>query len=337
MNVRMREVENLKQAGSRAAGLHILVGKRTGSSYTSDLTDNGIRQLVSSARELARVTTEDPCMGLPDDSELGSHEGDLGLCCADLDATDTNARIELARRAEASALSFDARISNSEGGSLDTHVGRQVFANSAGFSGEYRSTYCSIGSVPVAREGASMERDYWFSMARGFTGLESPEQVGRIAAERALRRLGARKVPTQNVPVIFEPRTARSLLRNIFEGVHGTAVYRSQSFLAGKLGEKVASEKLTVVDDGTMPGKFGTSPFDDEGVRTRRTLVIDRGVLKTLPAELVHSAEAWIENNRQRVARRHGQRRSGPREFVHREGRSARPSASSSPYGKAST
>jgi PmbA protein len=281
VNVRMREVENLKQAGSRAAGLHILVGKRTGSSYTSDLTDNGIRQLVSSARELARVTTEDPCMGLPDDSELGSHEGDLGLCCADLDATDTNARIELARRAEASALSFDARILNSEGGSLDTHVGRQVFANSAGFSGEYRSTYCSIVAVPVAREGASMERDYWFSMARGFTGLESPEQVGRMAAERALRRLGARKVQTQNVPVIFEPRTARSLLRNIFEAVHGTAVYRSQSFLAGKLGEKVASEKLTVVDDGTMPGKFGTSPFDDEGVRTRRTLVIDRGVLKS--------------------------------------------------------
>ena len=126
-----------------------------------------------------------------------------------------------------------------------------------------------------------MERDYWFTMARGFAGLEKPEDVGRIAAARAVRRLGARKVETQKVPVAFEPRTARALLDNIFDAVHGGAVYRNESFLAGRLGERVASEKLTVIDDGTIPGLFGTSPFDDEGVPTRRTVVIEKGVLRS--------------------------------------------------------
>ena len=118
-------------------------------------------------------------------------------------------------------------------------------------------------------------------LARRFAGLEPAEHVGRIAAERVLRRLGARKVETQKVPVVFEPRTARSLLDNIFEAVHGESIYRHASFLAGKLGEKVAAETLTVIDDGTLPGLFGSSPFDDEGVPSRRTAVIERGVLKS--------------------------------------------------------
>jgi len=125
-----------------------------------------------------------------------------------------------------------------------------------------------------------MERDYWYTMARSFPGLDAPELVGRTAAQRALRRLNAVKVETQKVPVVFEPRTARSLLDNIFEAVHGMSIYRHESFLAGKLGEKVAADSLTVVDDATIPGLFGTSQFDDEGVPSRRTVVIERGVLK---------------------------------------------------------
>jgi PmbA protein len=160
-------------------------------------------------------------------------------------------------------------------------VGRRIFANSLGFLGEYRSSYCSIAVVPVARDGESMERDYWHTIARGFAGLEAPEEVGRIAARRALRRLNPVKVETQRVPVVFEPRAARTLLDNIFEAVHGMSIYRQESFLAGKLGEKVASENLTVIDDGTLAGLFGTSPFDDEGVPSRRTAVIKRGVLKS--------------------------------------------------------
>ena len=280
-NVRMRELETLKEAGSRAAGLRILIGKRTGSSYTSDLTPEGIRRLVRSALELADITTEDPHAGLPEPAELGALPGDLRLYCGDVAELETGLKIDTARRAEAAALAADPRIGNSEGASFDSHLGRHVFANSHGFAGEYRSSYCSLSTVPVARQGDSMERDYWFSLARGFAGLEPPEEVGRIAASRALRRLGAVKVPTQKVPVVFEPRAARTLLDNIFEAVHGVSVYRQESFLAGRLGEKVASEKLTVIDDSTLPGLFGTTPFDDEGVPSRRTVVIENGVLRS--------------------------------------------------------
>jgi len=280
-NVRMRELETLKEAGSRGVGLRILIGKRTGSAYTSDFSADGIRRMVQSAIELAEVTTEDPHLGLPDPSELGSLQGDLSIYCGDVAQLETPFKIELARQAEAAALDFDPRITNSEGASFDSNLAHTVFANSRGFAGDYRSSSCSLSAVPVAREGESMERDYWFSLAHSFAGLEKPADIGRIAAERAVRRLGAVKVATQKVPVVFEPRTARSLLGNIFEAAHGESIYRHASFLAGKLGEKVASEQLTVIDDGTIPGLFGTSPFDDEGVPTRRTVVIEKGVLKS--------------------------------------------------------
>jgi len=280
-NVRMREIESLKEAGSRGIGLRILIGRKTGASYTSDLSREGIDQMVKSAIELADITTEDPHAGMPEPGELGQIEGDLKLYDADVADLATEVKIETARRAEHAALSADPRIFNSEGASFDSHLGRHIFANSLGFAGEYRSSYCSVSTVPVARDGESMERDYWYTMARGFAGLEPPEQVGRMAAERALRRLNPVKVGTQKVPVIFEPRTARTLLDNIFEAVHGMSIYRHESFLAGKLGEKVAGDNVTIVDDATIPGLFGTSPFDDEGVPSRRTVVIERGVLKS--------------------------------------------------------
>jgi PmbA protein len=280
-NVRMRELENLKEAGSRGAGLRILRGRHTGSSYTSDLSPDGVEQLVKAAVELADITTGDPHAGLPEADELGSIAGDLGLYSADVETLDTPSKIEAARRAEDAALGADPRIFNSEGAGFDTHIGRHIFANSRGFSGEYRTSYCSLSTVPVARDGDSMERDYWYTMARGAGGLEPPEQVGRKAAARALRRLHPVKVATQRVPVVFDQGAARSLLDSLFEAVHGMSVYRHESFLAGRLGEKVASENLTVIDDATIPDLFGTSPFDDEGVPSRRTVVIDRGVLKS--------------------------------------------------------
>jgi PmbA protein len=277
----MGEVETLKEAGSRGAGLRVLIGKRMGSSYTSDLTPEGIRQMVASAVDLAQLTTEDPQSGLPDASELGSISGDLKLFSDEVATLAADRKIDAAKRAEAAALAFDPRINNSEGGSFDSNIGGRVFANSRGFAGSYQSTYCSISAVPVAtHNGDKMERDYWFTVARDFSGLESPELVGRTAAERVLRRLGAVKVETQKVPIIFEPRVARTLLGNLFDAVQGMAIYRHASFLAGKLGQKIACDKITLIDDGTLPGLFGTQPFDDEGVPSRRTAVIEKGVLK---------------------------------------------------------
>jgi PmbA protein len=189
-------------------------------------------------------------------------------------------RIAYARRAEKAALDFDPRIKNSEGGSFDAATGHKILANSLGFLGEYRRSYCSVAAVPIAQdENGAMQRDYWYSVARSLNRLESPEHVGKVAAKRALRRLGARKVKTQHVPVIFDPLVATSILEHIFEGVNGDSVYRGASFLAGKLGQKIAASGVTVIDDGTIVGGFGTSPFDGEGVPSRRTVVIENGVL----------------------------------------------------------
>jgi PmbA protein len=279
-NVRMGEVETLKEAGSRGAGLRVLIGRRMGSSYTSDLSREGIEKMVASAVDLAGLTTEDPHADLPEASELGSLSGDLQLFSDTVAELPADRKIEAAKRAEAAALSFDPRITNSEGGSFDSNIGGKVFANSRGFAGAYRSTYCSLSAVPVATLDGEMERDYWFTVARDFNGLEPADLVGRTAAERVLRRLGATKVETQKAPVVFEPRIARTLLGNLFDAVQGTAIYRHASFLAGKIGEKVASEKFTLIDDGTIPGLFGSQPFDDEGVPSRRTPVIEKGILK---------------------------------------------------------
>ncbi|MBI1899357.1 MAG: TldD/PmbA family protein [Acidobacteria bacterium] len=281
VNVRMGEVETLTEAGARGAGVRVLVGRHTGSSYTSDLTGDGLRTMVRSALDLARITTEDPHAGLPDPDELGKLDLDLQLYSDSVAQLEPEFKIEQARRAEKAALDFDPRIANSEGASFNTDIGQHAFANSRGFVGSYRTSSCSMAAVPVAKNGGAMERDFWFTLARRADRLESPEAVGRRAAERALRRLGPRKIATQRVPVVFEPRIAQSLLANIFEAVSGDSIYRHESFLAGKLGEKIASEALTVVDDGTIPGLFGSSPFDDEGVPVRRTVVIERGVLKS--------------------------------------------------------
>ncbi len=280
--VRLHEVESLKESGSKAAGVRVFFGRHAASTYTSDFSRDGLEQLVRSALDLARVTSEDPNAGLPGAAELGVISGDLDLYHEDVYSLPTEGRIDYARRAEQAAMDADPRIRNSEGGSFDAATGRHVLANSLGFVGEYRRSYCSVAVAPIATdESGAMQRDYWFSVARSLKLLEPAEQVGRTAAQRTLRRLGARKVKTARVPVIFDPLTARSLLGHIFEAVNGDAIYRGASFLAGKLGETVAGNNVTVVDDGTMPGGFGTSPFDDEGVPTRRTVVVDNGVLKS--------------------------------------------------------
>jgi PmbA protein len=279
--VRLGEVETLKEAGSRAAGLRVLLGQRQGSSYTSDLTDDGISRMVDAAIAIARITEEDPFAGLPEKEELGQIEGDLQLFAPDIPLVEAAARIDAAKRAEKAAMDADERIANSEGASCETYSGSRIFANSRGFVGGYSSTTASLSVTPVAKQGEQMERDYWHSISRSWAGLEAPEDVGRKAAERALRRLGARKIDTCKTTVVFEPRVAKSILGHIFEAVSGESIYRKSSFLLDKIGQEIAAPSVTLIDDGTLPGRFGTSPFDDEGVPTRRTVIIENGVLKT--------------------------------------------------------
>src|SRR5580765_799515 len=280
--VRLRQVETLKEAGSSSIGVRVFFGQRAASTYSSDFSAAGIERMLKSALELAKITSEDPYAGIPEADKLGSLSGDLDLYHEDVYSLAGAERIDYARRAEKAALDTDPRNKNSEGGSFDAATGRKVLANSHGFVGEYRRSYCSVAAIPIAQdEKGAMQRDYWFSVARNLGRLDPAEQVGRIAAERTIRRLGARKAKTAQVPIIFDPMVAASILEHIFEGVNGDSVYRGASFLAGKLGQKIAGDNVTVVDDGTIPGGFGTSPFDGEGIPTRRKLVIENGVLKS--------------------------------------------------------
>lgn len=286
VTVRMGQVETLKESGSRGLGLRVFMGQRSASASTSDLTAEGIRQLVDGALALARITEEDKFAGLPERGEFGSVPGDLHLYFDDVYSLPAEERIEWARRAEAAALETDPRITNSKGGNFEASTGHKVLANSRGFVGGYRGSYAGVSVVPLARdENGQMQRDYWDSSARRMGDLESPESVGKEAARRTLRRLGARRVPTQTIPVVFAPETARALIGNIFDAASGDAIWRSASFLAGKLGESIAASGITIIDDNAMllpngVGGFGTSPFDGEGLPSQRTVVVENGVLR---------------------------------------------------------
>jgi PmbA protein len=281
VNVRMREIEQLKEAGSRAMGLRVFVGQRNGSATTSDLTREGVERMIRAAIDNAAVTTDDPAAGLADASEFGSLDADLALYSPEIPALTAPWKIEQAMTAERSALDADSRIRNSEGGSFDSYLSERYFANSRGFRGGYRTSSIAMSAVPVAESNGKMERDYAYAIARSPDRLKDAAAVGREAAARALRRLDARKIATQKAPVLFEARVARSLIGHIFEAVSGDSIYRKASFLLDKLGEKIASDKLTVVDDPTLPGLFGSWPFDAEGLPARRKVVIERGVLRT--------------------------------------------------------
>jgi PmbA protein len=295
VTVRMGEVETLKESVSRNLRLRVFVGKRTATSQSSDLSPAVVDALVDETIEMAHLTSEDASGGLPEAASLSSDIPDLQLADPAWNAFTPEQRIDWARRAEAAALAADPRITNSEGGSLDCERSRTVLANTLGFRGAYEGTSGSVAAVPVARSSGGMQRDYWFSVARFRSELESPEAVGRKAAQRTLQRLDARKVRTCEAPVIFDPLTARSIVGHVFQACAGDAIYRKSSFLIDQLGEKVAAPHLTIVDNARLLRGLGSSPFDDEGVSTRMTPIIENGILRNY----LHSAYSARKLNAQ--------------------------------------
>ncbi|HBZ69551.1 MAG TPA: peptidase [Deltaproteobacteria bacterium] len=281
--VRDREIDFVTQARERTLGIRAFLGNgkglRSALTSTSDLALAAVTRMVEEAIALARATAPDPAAGLPEGG-FTTEIPDLGLFDPADRAVALGARIDCARRAEAAARATDARITNSEGSQVGSHFHRVVYGNSAGFLGEYESASHSLFCEPIACEKGAMQRDYWMTLHRRLGGLEDPVEVGRKAAGRALRRLGARRVPTCEVPVIFDPLTARSLLSHLLACVSGYAVYRQTSFLAGRIGEAIASERVTLVDDGRRPGGLGSRPFDGEGQPTRRNVLVERGRLR---------------------------------------------------------
>ena len=278
VTVRKGEVETLTEAGSKALGVRVFVGRRTASTHTSDFSWPTLRRLVEETVGMARVTGEDPAAGLPDEM-VPPEDVDLDLFDPSPQALATDERIERARRAEAVALATPG-IVNSQGASWSSGEGSLVLANTMGFLGGYRTSSVSLSVVPQAGHDGQMERDYWYTTGRGLSDLEPPEQVGRTAAERTLRRLDARRVPTGEVPVVFDPETAAEILGTLFAAISGYAVFRNATFLKDRLGEEVASPLLTLVDDGRRRRGLGSRPFDGEGLPTRRSVPVERGVLR---------------------------------------------------------
>ena len=285
-HVRLGQTETLKESGSRAIGLRVFLGKRVANTSSSDFSAEALDRLLSGAMELAKITSEDPFVGLPEPEEFGKLDGDLGLYFNDVNEQPPAERIEIARRVEEAAMQYDPRITNSGGGDFDTSTSHKVMVNSRGFVGEFRKSYCGFSAAPIAQAAeGGMQRNYWFSNSRTVRKLEDPVAIGHEAARRTLRRLGARQVKTQAAPVVFAPEIAKSIIGNIFDAANGDAIYRHATFFAGMLGERVAGENVTVVDDGTMIhdgiGGFGTSPFDGEGLPARRTVLVENGILKS--------------------------------------------------------
>ncbi len=284
VRVRGDEIEFVKQAQGRGLGIRALVdakeGRQTSIVSTSDLARDAIDRMAEEAVALARATAPDPTAGLPDGG-FATEIPDLAL----FDPKDRNvsleARIDDARRAEQAARSFDPRIDNSEGSQASSGHARVVYGNSAGFLGAYESASHGLFSEPLARDGDSMQRDYWMTSGRRLRDLEDAAVVGRKAAERAIRRLGGKRVPTCEVPVIFDAMTAPSLIGQLASCLSGYSIYRESSFLAGKLGELIADESVTIIDDALLPGGLGSKPFDGEGQPTRRNVLVENGRLQT--------------------------------------------------------
>ena len=281
VQVRLGAVDRLTKAREKHLGLRVFVGKRSASTSTSDFSVDSLNRLVAETCILAKAVVEDQVSGLPAADQMAGERPDLDLY--DPIRLNTEQQIELAKRVEAAAMSTDERVTNSEGGDFDSSSGRVVLGNSHGFLGEYQSSSFSMSVSPVATdpESGAMQRDSWYAVQRIFAKLDSPEAVGLEAARRTVRKLGARKVATQRVPVVFESEAAGSLMGNLCSAVSGYSLYKGASFLAGQLDKSLAPEFVTIYDDGRMVGGLGSRPFDGEGLPTRKTTVVERGVLKS--------------------------------------------------------
>ncbi len=281
VQVRMGAVDRLTKAREKRLGLRVFVGKKSATTSTSDFSKVSLDRLVSDTCTLANAVVEDLVSGLPAASEMAKDRPDLDLF--DETILDTEAQIDWAKRGEAAAFAADPRVTNSEGADFDSSSGRVVLANSHGFVGSYRSSSFSLSVSPIATEPATgaMQRDAWYDVQRKFVRLASAESIGQEATRRTVRRLGARKVTTKRVPVVFDQETAGSLLANLCSALSGYSLYKQASFLLDQLGQTIASDLITVYDDGRMEGGLGSRPFDGEGLATRKNTIVERGVLKS--------------------------------------------------------
>ncbi len=281
VGVRLGAVEKIKRARERRAGLRVFVGDSTAVVSTADLSADGLSILANDACALARATAADRFAGLPDPADLATEQPDLALYDPAIEALEAETALRMARQAEAAALAAAPEIDNSEGAEFGGGGGQVAYASSLGFCGAYSGSSFSLAVTPVARRDGGMQRDSWYTTNRRLDRLEEAASVGREAARRALRRLGARSVPTTECPVVFDPQTAASLLRHLAGAIAGSSLYRRASFLLDRLGERIAPPSVTVIDDPLRPGGAASRPFDGEGVASQRRTIVRAGMLES--------------------------------------------------------
>jgi PmbA protein len=276
--VRLGEVETVEYQRDRGMGVTVYFGKRKGSASTADLSARAVAETVEKACDIARYTAEDECAGLADPEELARQIPDL-----DLDhpwEISPEEAVETARACEAAGRAVDTRITNSEGASVGSHRGVRVYGNSHGFLAGFPSTSHSVSCVLLAQTGEDMQRDYWYSSARDASELESAQQIGRKAGERAVARLGARKLTTRMARVLYSPEVARGLIGHFLGAVRGSSQYRKSSFLLGAAGQQVFPSFLQLRERPHLLKGLGSAPFDGEGVATRDRELVRDGVLQ---------------------------------------------------------
>lgn len=279
INVRKGDVETIEHTRDQGLGITVYFGQHKGSASTSDFRPEAIRDTVRAACNIARFTNEDPYSGLADADRMATDLPDLDLYHPW--ALTPEAAIELGIACERSALEFDPRISNTEGAGINSHSGLHVYGNSHGFVGGYPSSRHSLSCSVIGEQKGAMQRDYWYTVGRKSSDLESAEAVGRMAAERTLARLGARKISTRQTPVIFRSDIAGGLLRNLIGAISGSSLYRKASFLLDHLGEQIFPGPIQIQENPLIPGGLGSAAFDSEGVATYDKPIIRDGVLKT--------------------------------------------------------
>ena len=278
VNVRKGEIETVEHTRDRNLVVSVYFGQRTGSASTSDYSPAAVKETVLAACNIAKWTEEDRCIGLADPERLAKDVMDLDLYHPWTPSVEEAS--SLALECEASALGADARIVNSEGASVDAHQGVEVYGNSLGFIGHTQKSRQGISCSVIAGVGDSMQRDYWYSSARRLGDLDTPVQVGDQAARRTLRRLGARRVPTCKVPVIYEAPVASSLLGHFISAISGGALYRKASFLLDHLDKKIFPEFVRIHEQPLIVGGMGSAAFDGEGVATSARDIVSDGILR---------------------------------------------------------
>ncbi len=270
----------LEQSVGRGLTLRVYVNKAKATLATTDLSLDGLRDAARSVVEAAGFVAADPFAGLSEES-VSWDGGDLGIVDAAIGERDPAVKVAESLELERRIRAFDPRITNSGGSRVSDSVSRVAYANSRGAAGSYAGTAVVRSTVPIALDGEVKRNAHFGTAARSLEAIDSVEQVAREAARRAVAQCGARKPPSMKVPVIFERDVAASVLGDIFSGVTASGVATGNSFLIGKIGERIGSELVSIVDDGRLRGGLGTSPFDSEGTPTRRTVVVERGMLRT--------------------------------------------------------